>query len=193
MKRVILTAFIVLFTAFSATANDAYRLEFDKNNYKLLYSEKMPEHSGYINEYFKQGESRTYWTEIVNVIHFPNSYSPLDHAEEFSKYLNSMNCPNAIKLDEKNNYALMDFILIDGQKLPIILEFNVFKFEKHQECGTIAIQYVKRYRVYSTKQVEKIKKDFNKLRPKMLKEVEEFEIPEIEKQNIDEIKLNDLP
>ena len=104
-----------------------------------------------------------------------------------------MNCPNAIKIDEKNNFALMDFILIDGKKLPIILEFNVFKFEKQQECGTIAMQYVKRYSVYSTKQVEKIKKDFNKLRPKMLKKVEEFEIPDIVKQNIDEIKLNDLP
>ena len=187
MKRVIITAFILLLAPF------AYSLEFNKDTYKLLYSEKTPEHSGYINEYFKQGENRRAWTEIINVIHFPNAYSPLDHAVEFSKYLNSINCPNALKLDEENNYAVMDFILIDGQKLPIILEFNIFKYEKQPECGTIAIQYVKRYSVYSTGQVEKIKKEFNKLRPKMLKKVEEFEIPDIVKQNIDEIKLNDLP
>ncbi len=191
MKRFIFVL-LFLFICFGIQYSCAFELKFSGNNYKLLYSEKTPEHSGYINEYFKLGENRNSWSEIINVIHFPNAYSPLDHAQEFSNYLNSQNCPNALELNEEQNSALLDFIIIDGQKLPIILEFNVFKYEKHPECGTIAVQYVKRYSVYNTKQVEKIKKEFKKLRPKTLKGLQNFDIPDIVKQNIDEIKLNDL-
>ncbi len=192
MKRIIFTLFFCLICT-TCRASQSFETDFNGQNYKLLYSEKIPEHSGYINEYFKPRENRNSWSETINVIHFPNAYSPIDHALEFSKYLNTMNCPNAVDIDEKQNMAILDFIIIDGQKLPINLEFNVFKYEKNPECGTIAIQYIKKYSVYNTKQVEKIKKEFEKLRPKTLKSIKKFEIPEIVKQNTDEIKLNDLP
>ena len=191
MKRIIIVLCFYLICS-SVYASQNFELHFGGQNYKLLYSEKAPEHSGYINEYFKSGENRNSWSEVINVIHFPNAYSPLDYAQEFSRYLNSINCPNALVLDEEQNTALLDFIIIDGQKLPIILEFNVFKYEKQPECGTVAIQYVKKYSVYSTEQVEKIKKEFKKLRPRTLKELKKTEIPNIVKHNVDEIKLNDL-
>ena len=191
MNKIFLFFFIMLFCPM-AFSGDLYSLTFNGLNYKLLYSEKTPEHSGYINEYFKSQENRNSWTEIVNIIHFPNAYSPIEHAKEFSEYLNTTNCPNALKIDEESNSAVVDFILIDGQKLPVVLEFNVFRYEKSEECGTIAVQYVKRYSVYNTAQVENIKKEFKKLRPKILKNIQRFTIPSIIKKNIDEIKLNDL-
>lgn len=192
MKRIFL--FFLSFILFCpiAFSNDTYSLNFNRVRYNLLYSGKTTEHSGYINEYFKSQENKNSWSEIVNIIHFPNAYSPIEHAKEFSEYLNTINCPNALKINEDNNSAVIDFILIDGRKLPIILEFNVFKYEKSEECGTIAVQYVKKYYVYNTTQVENIKKEFRKFRPKILKNIQRFTIPNIIKQNIDEIKLNDL-
>ncbi len=192
MKRVIILILLICGAVGAVHASDLYSLNFNGQIYKLLYSEKTPEHSGYINEYFKPGETKNSWSEIINIIHFPNAYSPVDHASEFSKYLNTINCPNALNIDEEQNSAILDFILIDGRKLPIILEFNVFKYEKYSECGTVAVQYVKRYSVYNTGQVENIKKEFKKLRPRILKKMKKFDAPELVKQNIDEIKLNDL-
>ena len=191
MKKVLIYI-LILISCIKADCQESNSIYFNNEKYVLLYSEKTPEHAGYLNEYFKHGEYQNNWSEIINVIHFPNAYSPIDHAQDFSRYLNSIHCPNACEINEDKNSAILDFILIDGQKLPIILEFNVFKYEKYPECGTIAIQYVKRYSVYSTKQVDKIKKEFKKFRPKTLKKIQTVEIPAIVKQNINEIKLNDL-
>ena len=47
--------------------------------------------------------------------------------------------------------------------------------------------------VYDAKQVDKVKKKFEKFRPKAIKKILEFDIPEVVQEDIGEIKLNDLP
>ena len=191
MKKlfVILLMFLTVSSAWGKS-NDTLRLHGTK--YYLKYSAKSAENNGYINEYFKEGESPNIWSEMVAIHHFPNTYSPIDQAEGFRSYLDSMNCPSALSIDEEKNKGMIDFIIIDGKRLPIILEFNVFKYEKDKNCGTKAVQYAKRYCVTNTLQVEIVKREFNNSRKKILKRVDKFKIPELVQTDIkqDEIILD---
>lgn len=178
---------LVIFCVLSGVAlgKDINVINFEGSKYHLIYSSKSEENNGYLNEYFKEGEGMNTWTEMIAVHHFPNMFSPLDQAESFREYLDEMNCPSAITLDEKNNTGIIDFVLIDGKKLPIILEFNVFKYEKSPECGTIGIQYAKRYSVSNSFDIEAVKKEFAKQRKKTLKNISRIKIPQIVNSPID--------
>lgn len=180
-------------TMTSVSAEENYSLNFQGEQYNLIYSYKSSEHNGYFNGYFKSGEDMNSWTEMVAVHHFPNVFSPIETAHNFKEYLAQLRCPCSISEDEKNNRGMIDCLIIDSDDLPIVLEFNVFKYEKHPECGTIALQYVKKFNVDNVLQVEKVKSDFEKYRPKAIKQVLNYEMPELVKVDIGEIKLNDLP
>ena len=73
------------------------------------------------------------------------------------------------------------------------LHFNVFKCVKASNCGTLAVQYIRKYSVSGVDEVMDIKKKFAKTRLKSIKLLKEFEIPPIVEESIGEIKLNDLP
>ncbi len=192
MKR-FLVLLLIFFVLPSVSAEEIYRLDFQGEQYNLIYSQKSSEHNGYFNGYFKQGEDINSWTDMIAVHHFPNVFSPIETAHNFKEYLAQLRCPCAISEDEENNRSMIDCLVIDSEELPIVLEFNVFKYEKHPECGTIAFQYVKKYSVDNVLQVEKVKKDFEKYRPRIIKQVLKYEMPELVKVDIGEIKLNDLP
>lgn len=177
--------FIFLILTFCINNVQAEVVKFNGKPYNLLYSTKVEEHNGYLNEYFKQGETYDLWSEMIAVHHFPNVYSPVDQAEAFRSYLDTIHCPSSLTIDEENNTGMIDFILINGNQLPIILEFNIFKYEKSNKCGTVAVQYAKRYQVRNTMQVEEVKKEFEKTRNKSLKRISKFKIPEIVEKDID--------
>ena len=193
MRKFFIVLFAILFAVNSGFCADEHCLKFNGTEYILKYSVKDKDNNGYLNEYFKEGESYTNWSEMVAVHHFPNIYSPIDQLKAFRDYLNIINCPNYLEYNEEKNTGLIDFIMMDGRRLPIILEFNIFKYQKSSECGTIAVQYVKRYLIANSLQVKDVKKELEKSRKKYLKKVDKFEIPLIVEENIDEIKLNDLP
>ena len=186
MKKLIAVLFII-FTMIS-TAYAENKLNFDGKEYYLRFSEKSAEHNGFYNQYYKAGEDMDNWTEMVAVHHFPNVFSPIEQAYNFREYLESFHCPSSLEADEENNTGMLDFILIDGHQLPIVLEFNIFKYEKSKNCGTIAFQYAKKFQVYDNPEVAEVKKKFSKFRPRAMKKINDFEIPDVV-----EIKLNDLP
>ena len=59
---------------------------------------------------------------------------------------------------EDESSAIIDFLMIEDKKLPLILEFNIFKFQKDEQCGTIALQYVQRYQIASALEIDQVKK-----------------------------------
>ena len=190
MKRFLTILTLFCITAVFVWAKDENVIKFQGDKYQLQYSTKSEENNGYLNEYFKSGEGINTWSEMIAVHHFPNMYSPISQAESFREYLDEINCPSAIYLDEENNTGMLDFILIDGKQLPIILEFNIFKYEKSPECGTIAIQYAKRYSVSNTFDIEAVKEEFAKLRKKALKDINKIEIPQIINSPLNEINTD---
>jgi hypothetical protein len=162
-----------------------YSLNFNGDKYYLLYSAKNKEFGGYINEYFKNGETYNIWSEMIAVHHFPNAYSPVDRIKDFKDYLGSIHVPSSLTFDDKKNTAAIDFILIAEKNMPVVMEFNVFKYEKSKKCGSIAVQYAKRYSATTTLQIEQIKSDFEKNRMKLVKKVQKLNIPEVLDENID--------
>ena len=179
MKKILVALFLLLSLSNAVYAAKDNTIKFNGKKYTLLYSIKSPEHNGYLNEYYKIGESYNTWSELLAMHHFPNVYSPIDQATAFAEYIEAGGCPVAISIDEKNNSGIMDFILIYNKKLPIILEFNIFKYKKSKDCGTVAVQYAKRYAVTNSMQADEVKREFEKYRKKMLKKVNKFDIPSI--------------
>ncbi len=177
-----------------ADGNNGY-ITYNGNKYFLMYSSKSSEHNGYYNQYFKSGEDFDSWTEMIAIQHFPNIYSPIDLAHTFREYLGQYHCPSSLSVYDDKNTGVLDFILIDNkeQKLPITLEFNIFKYVKSPDCGSLSMQYAKKYSVANVEQVDSVKKKFEKFRPKALNEIMDTAIPQVVNKDIGEINLNDLP
>lgn len=196
MNRLLVFLFCLIFSINLTSAKDNLNsVSYNGNKYYLKYSEKSKEHNGYYNQYFKQNEDFDSWTEMIAVQHFPNVYSPIDLAHTFREYLEEYNCPSSLLIDEKDNVGVLDFILIDSktENAPLKLEFNVFKYIKSPYCGSVSMQYAKKYSIDDIKNLESIKKDFEKYRQKAIDKIMLITIPEVVNKDIGEIKLNDLP
>ncbi len=196
MNRLLVFLFCLIFSINLTSAKDNLNsVSYNGNKYYLKYSEKSKEHNGYYNQYFKQNEDFDSWTEMIAVQHFPNVYSPIDLAHTFREYLEEYNCPSSLLIDEKDNVGVLDFILIDSktENAPLKLEFNVFKYIKSPYCGSVSMQYAKKYSIDDIKNLESVKKDFEKYRLKAIDKIMLITIPEVVNKDIGEIKLNDLP
>ena len=187
MKKIFLILVLMFYSqiAFCMGSDKNYSIHFNGQKYNLLYSVKSQDFGGYLNEYYKQGETYNIWSEMVAVHHFPNAYSPIDRIRDFKDYLSSMQVPSSLTFDDKNNSAMIDFIIITSNKMPVVLEFNIFKYGKSKKCGSVAVQYVKRYAATTTMQIEEIKKEFEKNRKPLIKKVKNFKIPEVVAYDID--------
>ncbi len=189
MKKILtfLAILIIGITPVFAKSNTTFK--FNGVKYNLLYSAKNPELGGYINEYYKPGETYNLWSEMVGVHHFPNAYSPIDQIIEFRKFLSSTNCPSSISFDEDKNIGIIDFIVIENKRNLVIMEFNAFKYTKSDKCGSVAIQYAKRYVVKNEFEAEEVKREFTKTRKKILKQIEKASVPVVITEDIDKCRI----
>lgn len=190
MRKIIVTVILLCVLVSGAVfAKDAEAvmpaLKFMGNKYTLYYSAKSPELGGYINEYYKQRESYASWSELLALHHYPSAFYPIEHAQAFKGFLSENGIPSMIEVDEDNNSAILDFIIINSKQTPIILEFNVFRYVKSPVCGSVGLQYAKRYRITDTSEIEKIKKDFAKNRLKYIKKVKKIKIPDLVTSDIE--------
>ena len=183
MKKflIILTLLITLPLCAFAKSNKTTMpyVKFNGSKFSLYFSAKSPELKSYMNEYYKTAEGYASWTELIGVHHYPNFFSPIDYAKTFKDYLATSNCPCAVEMDEENNSAILDFLVIDNSKLPIVLEFNVFRCEKSPICGTVCLQYAKRYTIMNALETDKVKKNIVKDREKYIKKIKKVEVPDL--------------
>lgn len=193
MKKIFVLIFAVLICCSNtaiAKNNKIYSLKFNGNKYRLLYSTQNQDFGGYLNEYFKRGETYNIWSEMVALHHLPNAFSPVERIQQFKSYLAEKNCPSVVDFDDKNNAAFIDFLIVNDKQVPIVMEFNIFKYQKSEKSGSVAFQYAKRYVVTNTLDKEEAQRDFEKIRYKMLKKVKDFKIPEVVTSEIDLCKTN---
>lgn len=175
-----LVLFLTIGIAFAKTNKSLMPfVKFNGTKYTLSYSAKSTETGGFLNEYYKANQTYASWTELVGVHHYPTAYYPIEHAKEFAKYLESTGVSTNIEVDEDKNEALLYFVVMDKHKLPIVMEFDVFKYAKSPICGTVGAQFAKRYLINNPLEVEKIKKEIPKRCPKYIKKMSKFEIPEV--------------
>lgn len=193
MKRFIILILLLMFTCTICVAKNSELpvIKFKGNVFSLLYSAKNESVGTYMNEYYKPKEGYNNWTELIAVHYYPNAYSPINQAHAMRDFLGAGLCPSALEEDEENNSAILDFVLIENKSFPIIVEFNIFKYEKSPICGTIALQYAKRYRVNNGIDIDNVKKDFAKSRTKLIKQVNNITIPDLVTVDIDNGKYLD--
>ena len=192
MRKILITLTLLITLPLCALAKSTNTsmpcIKFNGSKFSLYFSAKAPELKTYMNEYYKPTEGYTSWTELIAVHHYPNYFSPIDYAKTFRDYLAEGNCPSAIDVDEENNSAVLDFLLIDSAKLPIIIEFNIFRCEKSPVCGTVCLQYAKRYTIMNALEVDKVKKNFMKNRERYIKQIKKVAIPDLVTAEIDKGK-----
>ena len=186
MKKLLVLIFVFILGINASYSNN---LKFSGNKYKLLFSTKNPDFGGYLNEYYKPGETYNLWSEMIGIHHFPNVYSPIEQVRSFKDFLAVSHIPCNISFDDKKNAAMIDFIMISGQKAPIVMEFNVFKYEK-SETGSVAMQYAKRYVVTTAMQADQVKRECEKDRNTILKKMKNFKIPKLVAEEVDLCKIN---
>ncbi len=196
MMRIFLVLILLVLIVNTANAQDEDFIRYNGKKYFLTYSGKSFEHNGYYNQYFKSGEDFDSWTEMIAIQHFPNVYSPIDLAYTYREFLVQYNCPSALWVDKDKNIGVLDFMLIndnESKKMPIILEFNVFRYSKSPMCGSVSVQYAKKCNIEDAKKAEIVKKKLGKYRLKAINEIKLTKIPDIVNKDIGEINLNDLP
>ena len=184
MKKILILLVLSLLTSMPVLAKNN-SIKFAGEKYTLMYSKKCPETSGYLNEYYKRNQTYNNWTEMVGIHHIPNAYSPIDQIIDFRKYLNETGCPSSLIFEEKDNAAIIDFVIIEDRHLPVLLEFNVFRYVKNDKCGSQAIQYARRYIVKTEFEKEAAKRDIEKCRKKYIKKMRKFKYPLIISEDID--------
>ena len=194
MKRIFILTGLLLstmgFVLAKADMNIMPVLKFNGAKYTLLYSANSKETGGYLNEYYKANQTYASWTDLIGVHHYPTSFYPIEHAKDFAAYLNETNVPAHLEEDNENNSAMLYFLIIDRHRLPIIIEFNVFKYEKSPVCGTVGLQYAKRYRLNSPLEIEKARKEILKNGTKYIKQLNKLKIPEVINLEIDNGKYS---
>ena len=163
-------------------------IKFNKSKFTLYYAAKNKVTGAYINEYYKKSQTYTTWNELIAVHEYDKAYSPKDKAREFSEYIANMGIVNTIS-EYDDDTAILDFIMVKNNQYPILLEYNVFKFVKRPVCGTMAIQYAKRYRVKNGIEADKIRRNLIKNRSKYIKKVQKLKISKVITEEIDKGKL----
>lgn len=189
MRTFILIIFTLMFAAGMVMAKSRVDflpvIKFNGAKYTLMYSAKSEETGGYLNEYYKAHQTYASWTELIGVHHYPTAFYPIEHAKEFADYLNSTGVVANLEVYDDENQALLYFVVMDKSKLPIIIEFNIFKYVKSPVCGTLGFQFAKRYRINSPLEIEKTKKEIVKSGVKYIKRFNKLKIPELITLDID--------
>lgn len=160
-------------------------IKFSGTKFNFLYSAKSTETGGYLNEYYKSNQTYASWTELIGVHHYPTSFYPIEHAKDFASYLESTGVIANIEVDDKNNTALLYFVITSDQKLPIVMEFNIFKYQKSPVCGTVGLQYAKRYLLNNPFEVRKAKKELVKSGVKYISRFNKLKVPNVVTVNVE--------
>ena len=101
MKKIFVLLLLLILNVSMVYAEKDYSVHFNGKKFNLLYSIKNKDFGGYLNEYYKKGETYNIWSEMVAVHHFPNAYSPIDRIKDFKDYLGSMHVPSSLTFDDK--------------------------------------------------------------------------------------------
>ena len=140
----VLFALIIVFFSQKANAEEIY---FDNTKYILKYSALNPDFKGYFNEYYQQNENRGNWTKMLGIYHYPEENFPIKFAKKFDKIVESSENALLIKLMEnkKQEKAVISFLVNNNENNKNCFEYNIYKYEKHPQKGSVLLKYAAKY------------------------------------------------
>ena len=198
MKRKLFVIFcitLLIKPAFAEIQREAMPvIKFNKSEFSLFYSAKTADPASYINEYYKNNQTYSTWNELMALHHYPDAESPSEQAKVFKNYLTEKGTMSELEVYDDDT-AVLSFFAINSKRVPVLLEYNVFRFIEYDKGGTLGIQYAKRFRLNNALEAEKIKREYKKNWKKYVKEINKIEIPELYTVKIDEGRVitNETP
>ena len=189
MKRILFLIFCITIMIMPVLAENQSTempvIKFNKSEFSLYYSAKTAEPDSYINEYYKKNQTYTTWNELIALHHYPDAESPSEQAKMFKNYLTEKGIMSELEIYDDDS-AVLSFFAINSKRIPILLEYNVFRFTEYSEGGTLGIQYARRFRLNNVLEAEKIKREYKKSWKKYVKKINKIEIPKIYTIKIDD-------
>lgn len=140
----ILMAVVIVFFAHKVFAEE---IHFNNAKYILKYSVYSPESKGYMNEYFPEKETPTNWTQMIGIYYYVDEKSPIKFAQQMDKTIESSENSVLIKFIEnkKQDKAVVSFLVNNTENGKNYFEYNVYKYEKHPEKGTMMLKFAQKY------------------------------------------------
>ncbi len=188
MKKIVITLFICILAIGSvfAKTNSSKTIKFDNQIFTLKFSDYSKATKSYINEYYKGNENGDKWTDLIGIYHIKNYSKPFNYAKDLAAGASKQSPLDAqVMYNEKENTAIVNFILVGDTGKYKYLEQNIFKIEKVKgQSGVIAIQFAHKYPLNNKEEADKFKEQLPDKQAKWLMEIDKLSIPNIVERNI---------
>lgn len=123
----------------------AESVKFNDKDFELKFSTDATLSGGYINEYIPKNQNLNTWVEMIAIHTFPNVPDPIKFAQNFGNMIKEQFKTKIYLItNEKENSAVLSFILPSNNKDSQFIEYNLWKYKKHNDGGIIGLQYAKR-------------------------------------------------
>ena len=184
LSFLVILAVIIVFCSQKANAEE---IHFDNTKYILKYSVYSPLAKGYMNEYFPANETRAYWTQMIGIYYYSEEKSPIKFAQEFDKTIESADNTVLLKLIEnkKQDKAVVSFLVNNSENGKNYFEYNIYKYEKHPDKGTMMLKYATKYFCTNDKEITAIGNKIRDDNDKYLEQIILSPIPPIVEKTMD--------
>ncbi len=137
-------AIVIVFCAHKTFAEE---IHFNNTKYILKYSVLSPLSKGYMNEYFPEKETPLNWTQMIGIYYYADEKSPIKFAQEMDKTIEDAENSVLIKFIEnkKQEKAVISFLVNNTQNGKNYFEYNIYKYEKHPDKGTMMLKFAQKY------------------------------------------------
>jgi len=182
IKKFFLSLGIILCLVSTAYAES---IKFDDKDYELKFSTNAALSGGYINEYIPKNQNLNKWVEMIAIHTLPNVSDPKQFAQNLGNMLNKKYGTKIyLIINEKENMAVLSFILPSSNTGSRFLEYNLWKYKKYNDGGIIGLQYAKRVYIGKNTNLNLIGKELSKNHPIWVNKIIKMPYPKLQTKNI---------
>ncbi len=182
IKKFFLALGIILCLISTAYAES---IKFDGKDYELKFSTSDALSGGCINEYIPKNQNLNKWVEMIAIHTLPNVSDPKQFAQNLGNIVNKKyGTKTYLIINKKGNMAVLSFILPNSNRGSQFLEYNLWKYKKHNNGGIIGLQYAKRIYIKKNTNLNLVAKEFSKNHPIWVNKIIEMPYPKLQTKNI---------
>ena len=168
-------------------AEQTYKLQFNGDEYTLKYSTNKTSSGEYVNEYYKQNESKDNWTEMITVSEFPAyAGSTMDYAEMILSIDHSPdNYDRPISCSSKTDKVTFVYLMRGKNDKVRYLDYNAMQLLPYKNRkGLKCVQYTKRYTYATREEFNSAYNEVENTKNKYFGLIKDMEMPEVIKKEI---------
>lgn len=171
---------LLAYLIFVQTAK-AENIHFNNDIYNLKVSNSLELDKGYENEYFPANETKNNWNKMIGIYYYPEISNPLKFASQKDEEIEKRETVALLKYIEnkKQDKALLSFLENGEANGKKYFEYNIYKYEKHPDKGTMVLRYAKKYFFKTNAEITKIGHEVKGINDDLLEQLIITPIPPI--------------